>query len=581
MNLFPQPKKFEILTGVSGREIAQKRRYVKNEALGQQEYTLRIDETGITVESSTDQGAFYAELTLKQLLDQQPDTVSHCYIHDFPDFKERGVMMDLGRNHVPKLENLKRIVDIISNVKLNHFQLYFEGFPFAYASHPQVWKNKDVLTPEEIMELDAYCKTKFVKLVPCLNAFGHMKHWIQRDEFRDLAIKAKDPLGFKMPWGYEVGFSTLDPELPESWELTKSLFDDLLPCFTADLINICCDETFEIKEKAKEGKDPGRLYIDYVLKIYNYIKSKYPDKTLLFWGDIVEEHPELFKEIPDDLLPILWNYSTNTPPLWRCQMYADAGRYYVCGSTSTHCTIVGKTDVMMNNADCCTVNGKLTGAEGYLQTKWQDLGGWDETCVSYPAFIYGGVQSWNADVKHDITPYLNQYVFMDEANLMAQISMELGDCHHFDPHHWYNGTGMQRILYYDQLDNPDHDLDFCEFPPFDEDYFDKVGAHLDKYAAMLEQTRMTCDDADQLKKEYDLLIRLLQHGVKLGKYRKLGVKDRKLLWELYDDLETIIADYRSGYLARNKNINYENSVFKLYELRRQYIEHLELYRVKV
>ena len=69
MNLFPQPKKFEILTGVSGREIAEKRHYVKNEALGQQEYTLRIDETGITVESSTDQGAFYAELTLKQLLD--------------------------------------------------------------------------------------------------------------------------------------------------------------------------------------------------------------------------------------------------------------------------------------------------------------------------------------------------------------------------------------------------------------------------------------------------------------------------------------------------------------------------------
>ena len=48
--------------------------------------------------------------------------------------------------------------------------------------------------------------------------------------------------------------------------------------------------------------------------IYNYIKAKYPEKTLLFWGDIVEEHPELFKELPDDLLPILWNYSTNTPP---------------------------------------------------------------------------------------------------------------------------------------------------------------------------------------------------------------------------------------------------------------------------
>ena len=217
MILFPQPKKVEILAGVSGREILEKRHFVKNDALGQQEYILRIDENGITVESSTDQGAFYAELTLKQLLDQQPDAVCHCYIHDFPDFKERGVMMDLGRNHLPTLENLKRIVDILANVKLNHFQLYFEGFPFAYASHPQVWKNKEVLTPEEIMELDAYCKTKFVKLVPCLNAFGHMKHWLQRDEFHDLAIKSKDPEGYMMPWGYEKNFSTLDPELPGSW----------------------------------------------------------------------------------------------------------------------------------------------------------------------------------------------------------------------------------------------------------------------------------------------------------------------------------------------------------------------------
>ena len=581
MKLFPQPQALQLFDEFSGREILSRLTYVKNDNLSSQEYILRIDSNGIAIESSCEQGRYYAGLTLEQLLRQQPDQIRHCYIHDFPDFKERGVMIDCGRNHVPKLENLMRIVDIISAAKINHFELYFEGFPFAYASQPNVWKNKDVLTPEDIMQLDAYCKTKFVKLVPCLNAFGHMKHWIQRDEYNHLAIKPEDPNGYKMPWGYEIGYSTLDPELPETWELTKALFDDLLPYFSADVINICCDETFEISEKAKQGKDPGKVYFDYVLRIYNYIKSKYPEKTLIFWGDVIEQHSEIDGEGPKDLVPILWNYSKHGPSREACEEYAKAGRFYVAPSNSTHCTIVGKTDVMMGNAECCAINGKATGAEGYLMTKWQDLGGWDETCVSYPGFIYGGVLSWNADHKYDIVSYLNEYVFQDRNGLMAQIALELGDFHHYDPKSWYNGNGILKVLYFDQLDNADHDLDFINIPPFDDDYFDKVGAHVTKYAEMLEKTDMQCDDAALIKAEYKLLMRLLMHGVMLGKYKQAGIEDRKKLWELYDDLETIIADYRSGWLIRNKNINIENSVYKFYELRKQYIAHLGLYRVKV
>ena len=35
MNLFPQPKKVEILAGTSGPEVVAKRHFVENEALGQ------------------------------------------------------------------------------------------------------------------------------------------------------------------------------------------------------------------------------------------------------------------------------------------------------------------------------------------------------------------------------------------------------------------------------------------------------------------------------------------------------------------------------------------------------------------
>ena len=125
------------------------------------------------------------------------------------------------------------------------------------------------------------------------------------------------------------------------------------------------------------------------------------------------------------------------------------------------------------------------------------------------------------------------------------------------------------------------DLDFCNLPPLDMAYFEKVGAHVRKYVELLEQTDMRCDDAALLKDEYRLNMRLLMHGVMLGKYKLLGHTDREKAWELLDDIETIIADYRALWLKRNKNINLENSMFKFYELRRQYIEHLDLYRVKV
>jgi hypothetical protein len=108
-----------------------------------------------------------------------------------------------------------------------------------------------------------------------------------------------------------------------------------------------------------------------------------------------------------------------------------------------------------------------------------------------------------------------------------------------------------------------------------------VGAHVAKYVDLLEKTDMRCDDAQLLKAEYRLNMRLLMHGVMLGKYKLLGYTDREKAWELLDDIETIIADYRALWLKRNKNLNLENSMFKFYELRRQYIEHLDLYRVKV
>lgn len=105
-------------------------------------------------------------------------------------------MIDISRNKIPQLETLYRIIDLISDLKFNQLQLYIEGSPFAYESFPQVWELETPLTGEEILLIDAYCRERYIELVPNQNSFGHMEHWLSRPEFNHLA---EIPGGFMLP----------------------------------------------------------------------------------------------------------------------------------------------------------------------------------------------------------------------------------------------------------------------------------------------------------------------------------------------------------------------------------------------
>lgn len=580
MKLFPQPQNLTLYDSYSDATVLQDKVTVHNHNLQKQEYILRIDHNGVTVESSHEQGAYYAELTLAQVIKQQGAQIQHMLIHDYPDFEDRGVSVDVGRFRVLTLKTLYRLVDILSAVKINQLQLYFEGFPFAYSSHPKVWKNKDVLTGEDIQALDSYCKSKFIELVPCQNGFGHMKRWLARDEYRDLA---ESPEGFQMPWGYEKYCTTLDPLDPRSFELSKSLYMDILPYFSSKKINICSDETFELGKGKNKGKDPGKLYFDFLMKLYSAIKEAYPDREMMFWGDVVEHHPEYISQIPEDLVPIVWKYDPDQPTPEMFEPYkATGGKFYICSATHTHCTLVGKTGHMKRNVDNCTKYGKQAGAVGYINTKWGDAGNWDIHSASYLPLVYGGVQSWNTNAEHDVVDYVSEEVFQDKNGLMGKIAAELGDFFHFEPEEpYYNGNWIVRLLYYYQLDDADRDLDFLNLPPATEAYFDKTLAHVTKYQQLLEQVDLQCPDREEILFEYRLAFRMILHAVQLGKYKLSQKENREALWDLYDDFQTIMADYRKCWFMRNRNVGLDESMYRMYTLKAQYETALDTYYVKV
>ncbi|MDI6861916.1 MAG: glycoside hydrolase family 20 zincin-like fold domain-containing protein, partial [Pseudothermotoga sp.] len=91
-----------------------------------QGYRIVVQGSKVSFVAATNQGLFYALQTFKQLLRERNGTLEPVLIEDEPDFENRAFMLDISRDRVPKMDTLKKLVDLLSELKYNQFQLYME-----------------------------------------------------------------------------------------------------------------------------------------------------------------------------------------------------------------------------------------------------------------------------------------------------------------------------------------------------------------------------------------------------------------------------------------------------------------------
>ena len=112
------------------------------------------------------------------------------------------------------------------------------------------------------------------------------------------------------PWGVLHPPSTLSPAVPESLSFLEGLYAELLPNFTSKIFNIGCDETFDLglgrSKTLVEQKGKGRVYLDFLLEVRKLAIAH--ERTIQFWGDIINEYPELIPELPKDSVALEWGY---------------------------------------------------------------------------------------------------------------------------------------------------------------------------------------------------------------------------------------------------------------------------------
>jgi len=232
-------------------------------ALHPQGYKLEITTEGITVSSQDEAGIYYGICTLIQILesstreDEVIKSLPCLSVDDWPDFPVRGVMLDISRDKVPTMETLFGLVDMLAGWKINQIQLYIEH-TFAYHNHPEVWKDSSPITGQEILDLDAYCKDRYIELVPLQQSGGHMHRWLVHERYASLAETQGK---FLAPWGeFTQGPFSLCPIDPGSLALMRELYDELLPHFTSKTFNVCCDEILGISKKDLLGCQITRIF---------------------------------------------------------------------------------------------------------------------------------------------------------------------------------------------------------------------------------------------------------------------------------------------------------------------------------
>ncbi|MDR3455828.1 MAG: family 20 glycosylhydrolase [Verrucomicrobiae bacterium] len=436
MNLLPLPRSLKVLRGTftlpRQKPLASIKVVCTSSAPAQPEgYALTISKDGIEICFREPGGLRAATATLRQLLREYGRRLPCLRIRDWPDFQRRGVMLDISRGRVPKLETLLDLAEKLSDLKINELQLYTEH-TFAYRNYKSVWQSWGALTAKEIQTLDARCRELGIDLVPNQNSFGHLRYFLEDPRLKKLGelsepyeAETKDFL--RRP-------TTLAPNHPGTLPFLRGLYDELLPNFTSKFFNIGGDETWDLgkgqSKKLCAAKGKNRVYLDFVKKIHREVSGR--GKTMMFWGDIILKYPALIRELPKDIIALNWGYEADHPFEKEAAQFAKAKiPFYVCPGTSTWQTLLGRHDNGLANLRAAAKAGKKLGAIGFLNTDWGDGGHPQPLAVSWPLFAAGAALAWNASALDDkaLAAVLNRDVYEDVAGKVASAALKLGFAH--------------------------------------------------------------------------------------------------------------------------------------------------------
>lgn len=185
-------------------------------------YRLKIITDSILIEATTEKGGYWARQTLEQLVAEDANGKAYLPlvdITDWPAFRVRGFMHDVGRSYI-SVEELKEQIALLSRYKINVFHWHLtenQGWRLESKRFPEL--NDSVhferlpgqyYTIEEAREIADWCRQHHVLLIPEIDMPGHSAAFV-----RATGVDMQSPRGMEILKGLMEEIATeVFPDLP-------------------------------------------------------------------------------------------------------------------------------------------------------------------------------------------------------------------------------------------------------------------------------------------------------------------------------------------------------------------------------
>ena len=255
-SLLPLPQKYQFNGKKSSGELTVEEKYVSQiEGAKFQEEAYHLTVTGkkIILEATTPKGMYWGRQTLEQLkyTKNKKTYLPQCEITDWPAFRIRGFMHDVGRSYIP-VEELKREISLLSRYKINVFHWHLtenQAWRLECKKYPQLNAPENMerekgkfYTLEEARQLVEFCKQHQVLLIPEIDMPGHSA-------------------------AFERTFKT-DMQSEKGTQILKDIIDEVCETFDVPYLHIGTDEVqFTnpdfVPMMVKYIRDKGKKVISY------------------------------------------------------------------------------------------------------------------------------------------------------------------------------------------------------------------------------------------------------------------------------------------------------------------------------
>ena len=229
-SLLPLPQKYQFNGKKFSGELTVEEKYVsqiEGAKFQEEAYHLLITKKGILLEATTPKGMYWGRQTLEQLKTTKNKKIylPQCDITDWPAFRIRGFMHDVGRSYIP-VEELKREISLLSRYKINVFHWHLtenQAWRLECKKYPQLNAPENMEREkgkyyrlEEARQLVEFCKQHQVLLIPEIDMPGHSA-------------------------AFERTFKT-DMQSEKGTQILKDIIDEVCETFDVPYLHIGTDE---------------------------------------------------------------------------------------------------------------------------------------------------------------------------------------------------------------------------------------------------------------------------------------------------------------------------------------------------